>query len=530
MTSTSLAASPQQRALRAIGTQARPITSGNAALPGIEVVTTHLPEACAALAAKERARLVTMIGMDDRPRAGTFRLAYVFALPDGLVSVESAISDSTPSFPAVTPMLPAAHWYEREVHDLLGLRPAGHPDPRRLVLHDDWPAGVHPLRKDFDPRVPVPRVSDYTHRFHHLDGDGIVEIPVGPIHAGVIEPGHFRFAAVGELVLHLETRLFYTHRGIEKLVEGMAVGRALQVAERVCGACACSHAVSFCQAVESIAGTPAPPRAAALRTLLLELERLYNHIGDLGNICAGVGFAVGASHGARLKETLQRLNERVTGNRFLRGVCLPGGVRLNPAAAVLHDIVSTMTQAAADFERFVEVVLGTESVTERFTGTGAVSPEVAEGLGAVGVAARAVGVDRDARRDHPHAAYAGLPLTVALAAAGDVAARVQVRVAETRSSFRLIGALVEGLPEGPVGTPLGVLPPYTAGIGLTESPRGENVHWLRTDADGHIDRYRVRSASYPNWPVVAAAVPGNMVPDFPLINKSFELCYACLDR
>jgi Ni,Fe-hydrogenase III large subunit/Ni,Fe-hydrogenase III component G len=530
MTTTHEPASLLDQALRAVGNSAQPISSATAALPALEVPLTQLPDACAALVTTAGARLATMVGVDDRPRAGAFRLAYVFALAGGFVSLESTVLANDPVFPAVTPVLPAAHWYEREVHDLLGLRPEGHYDLRRLVLHDDWPAGVHPLRKDFDPHVPVPRAADYTHRFHHLDGDGIVEIPVGPIHAGVIEPGHFRFAAVGELVLHLETRLFYTHRGVEKLCEGMVVGRALQVAERVCGACACSHAVSFCQAVESIAGTPVPPRAAAVRTLLLELERLYNHVGDLGNICGGVGFAVGASHGARLKETLQRLNERVTGNRFLRGVCVPGGVRLNPDAATLHDIVRTLIQVAADFERFVEVILGTESVTERFAGTGAVSPEVAEGLGAVGVAARAAGVDRDARRDHPHAAYAGLPLTVATTTSGDVAARVRVRIDETRTAVRLIGALVERMPRGSVVRPLGNLPPYTTGIGVTESPRGENVHWLRTDAEGHIDRYRVRSASYPNWPVVAAAVPGNMVPDFPLINKSFELCYACLDR
>src|SRR5205814_1834336 len=170
-----------------------------------------------------------------------------------------------------TPVLTAAHWYEREVHDLLGLVPEGHPDPRRLVLHENWPAGRYPLRKDADPTAPVPVVERPMEPFHRLRGDGIVEIPVGPIHAGVIEPGHFRFAAVGELLLHLEARLFYTHRGIEKVAEGKPAARVLQIAERTCAACACSHAVSYCQAVEAIAGVELPPRAAALRTIFLEL-------------------------------------------------------------------------------------------------------------------------------------------------------------------------------------------------------------------------------------------------------------------
>ncbi len=230
--------------------------------------------------------------------------------------------------------------------------------------------GVYPLRKDFDPAVPVPRVEREPHRFHELHGEGIVEIPVGPIHAGVIEPGHFRFAAVGEVILHLETRLFYTHRGIEKLAEGKTADHVLQLAERICGVCSLSHAVAYCQAVESIASAAAPPRAAALRTLFLELERLYNHIGDLGNICAGIGFAVGASFGARLKDDLQRLNERLTGNRFLRGVCRLGGVRRELTADGQRDLEATLTRIAREFGEFIEVLLGSETAVERLTTTG----------------------------------------------------------------------------------------------------------------------------------------------------------------
>ncbi|MHB0869250.1 MAG: hydrogenase large subunit [Chloroflexota bacterium] len=496
----------------------------------VEVAPDRLADVCAAVHDRLQAPLATMVGLDDRPRTGAFRLVYVFADGGRWVSVETAIDPARPSFPSVTPRLPAAHWYEREVQDLLGLVPEGHPDPRRLVLHDDWPAGVYPLRKEFDPATPVPRVDGPRHRFHHLHGEGIVEIPVGPIHAGVIEPGHFRFAAVGEVVLHLETRLFYSHRGLEKLAEGKSADRVLQIAERICGACALSHAVAYCQAIESIAGVEVPPRAAALRSLLLELERLYNHVGDLGNICAGVGFAVGTSQGGRLKEELQRLNQRLVGHRFLRGVCRLGGVRRDLEADALGDAAETLRRVEAEFREFVHLMLSTEPFMDRMIGTGVVPAEAARDLGAVGVAARASGVDRDARRDHPHAGYGGLSFPVPVRSEGDVRARALVRIDEATASFAMAQQLLATLPSGPVATTVGGLPPYRSALGVTESPRGECIHWVRTGPDGRIDRYRIRSASFCNWPIVALAVPGNMVPDFPLINKSFELCYSCLDR
>ncbi|MCC6177843.1 MAG: NADH-quinone oxidoreductase subunit C [Chloroflexi bacterium] len=496
----------------------------------IVVPVRHLADACAAVNEGLNAPLAMMVGLDDRARSGAFRLVYVFSAGDRWVSVEAAVDPGCSEFPSVTPRLPAAHWYEREVQDLLGLAPIGHPDPRRLVLHESWPAGSYPLRKDFDPAAASPVQSPEPPRFHHLHGEGIVEIPVGPIHAGVIEPGHFRFAAVGEVVLHLEARLFFTHRGVEKTAEGRSVRHGLQIAERACGVCACSHAVSYCQAVESIAGAAIPARATALRTIFLELERLYNHVGDLGNMCSGVGFAVGTSQGARLKEDLQRLNERLSGHRFLRGICTLGGVTRDVDAEACRDLLATLERVEDGTRRFVDLLLSTEPVLERLAGTGVVPSATARLFGTVGVAARASGIDRDARRDRPYAGYGGLHVPVSLHEGGDVLARLRVRIDETFASFRLIQALVEELSDGPLAVALPSLPAYRVGIGVTESPRGENVHWLRTGPNGTIDRYRIRSASFANWPIVTMAVPGNMVPDFPLINKSFELCYACLDR
>jgi Ni,Fe-hydrogenase III large subunit len=269
-----------------------------------------------------------------------------------------------------------------------------------------------------------------------------------------------------------------------------------------------------------------------VRTVFLELERLYNHIGDLGNICAGIGFAVGASYGAKLKDDLQRLNERLTGNRFLRGVCRLGGVRRDLDREGLRDLDETLTRIAREYGDFIEIMLGSDTAVERLTTTGRLPEATARAFGAVGVAARASGVDLDCRRDHPYAFYdrLGEPFPVPVRHEGDVKARVLVRMDEVLVSFSVIRQILATMPRGPLAVEIGVLPANRVGFSATESPRGENLHWVRTGADNTIDRYRIRSASYPNWPAVAAAVPGNMVPDFPLINKSFELCYACLDR
>jgi Ni,Fe-hydrogenase III large subunit len=484
----------------------------------------------------------------------------------------------------VAPVVPAVHWDEREIHDLLGLEPRGHPDLRRLALHDDWPAGRYPLRKDFDATLPpLPPVLDtiglapapdgHQPRVH---GDGVMEVPVGPIHAGIIEPGHFRFSTIGERILHLDARLFFTHRGLEKSAEGLTVERALFVAERLCGVCSAAHAVAYCQAVEALAGLgdALPARAAYVRAVALELERLYNHIGDVGNVCAGVGFAAGAMHGARLREALLRLNETVLGHRYLRGVCMPGGVRRNLSARYAEGLARELHKLRREFHQFCALLGESDSLQERLLGTGVLPREAALALGVTGVAARASGVDLDVRRDLPYGAYAwhadefaaaregetrrpwpvpregaagpwrvgpspaaqglrGVPVYDA----GDVRARVQVRIDEAECAFNLLFTFLEALreqmpaePVEPLHVPLGPLPAFAAGIGWAESPRGANVHGLMTDSDGRVFRYHVRSSSFANWPAVALTAPGNMLPDFPLINKSFELCYSCCDR
>ncbi|WP_018133527.1 hydrogenase large subunit [Effusibacillus pohliae] len=497
----------------------------------ITIEKNDLPAVCRFLCKEKEARLFTMVGNDERDVSGSFALYYVFSFDrlHHFITVKTRIDELDPTFPSVAVELPAANWYEREVKDLLGLRPQGHPDPRPLVLHGDWPEELHPLRKEFPAGLHVPRVQS-RETFMQYEGEDVTEVPVGPIHAGIIEPGHFRFGVVGDTILHLDARLFYTHRGLEKASEGMPLRKALYLAERICGVCALSHAVSFAQAVEAAGQVQIPLRARYLRTLFLELERLYNHIGDVGNVCAGFGFAVGVSQGARLKEELLQLNERIVGHRYLRGIIDLGGTRIDLTPKDCVDIRLTLQRVEAEFQELVEILLSHEIAIDRMAATGVLTLEQANDLEVVGVAARASGRNIDVRRDQPYAAYRHVAFDVPTLQEGDVLARVRVRIAEVFQSFSIIRQVLDKLPAGAVITPIPELLPYQSSMGWTESPRGETVHWLMIGPNQSVYRYRVRSATYNNWPAVPLAVKGNLVPDFPLINKSFELCYACCDR
>jgi Ni,Fe-hydrogenase III large subunit/Ni,Fe-hydrogenase III component G len=454
--------------------------------------------------------------------------------PDIFITVLASLDAARPELPSISASVPSANWHERESQDMFGIKFADHPDPRPLVLHDGWPPGLYPLRKNFDGsrRCPVEPAEEFPHLV--VEGEGVLEVPVGPIHAGIIEPGHFRFSTVGEKILHLEPRLFYTHRGLEKRVEGLTVDDAFYVVERICGVCSVSHGLGFCEATEQIAGIAVPARGRAIRTLALELERLYNHVGDIGNIPAGAGYHYGTSAGSRMKEALQQLNERLTGNRFLRGLVTPGGVRLDVTSEFLRSIESALAITEEALDNLMERIENNASVLDRLDTTGILGQKDAINLGVTGVAARASGVDRDARRDHPHVAYSdetGPRVSVITALVGDVHARLSLRAAEARESMRIVRVLLSGLPQGPIHTVVPEAPP-ARGIGLSaiESPRGAALHWLRIDEKGRVDRYHLRSASYANWPAVPLAAQNDIIPDFPLINKSFELCYSCTDR
>jgi Ni,Fe-hydrogenase III large subunit/Ni,Fe-hydrogenase III component G len=485
--------------------------------------------------------LATLVATDESATSERdVKVRYVFEpitgntrpLPDIFVTLVASLDPARPELPSITTKVPSANWHEREAQDLFGIVFAGHPDPRPLVVHDGWPKGLFPLRKSFDARQrpPVEPAAEFPHLL--VEGEGVLELPVGPIHAGIIEPGHFRFSAVGESVLNLEARLFYTHRGLEKRIEGLPIADALYVAERMCGVCSVSHGLGFCEAAEQVAGIAVPDRARALRTIALELERLYNHVGDIGNIAAGASYHYGTSAGARMKEALQQVGEQLTGSRFLRGLIVPGGVRLDLTADLSKSLSAVMGATAEALASLLERIENNPSVTDRMDTTGLLQAQDAIALGVTGVAARACGIDRDARRDHPHAAFPGdLHVAVATEPDCDVHARLNVRASEARESMRLIRALLEGVPSGPICAAMPeTLPAWGTGLVAIESPRGAAIHWLRVDGSGRVDRYHLRSPSYANWPAVALAAQTSIVPDFPIVNKSFELCYACTDR
>jgi Ni,Fe-hydrogenase III large subunit/Ni,Fe-hydrogenase III component G len=497
----------------------------------LHIEKAKLPEVCQYLHDEKNGRLYTMVGSDEREVNGHFALYYVFSFDSirHLVTVKTLIDPLDPTFPSVTLAMPAANWYEREVKDLLGLRPQGHPDPRPLVLHGDWPEDYHPLLKDYPLDQHAPRVES-REVFMPYDSEDVTQVPVGPIHAGIIEPGHFRFGTVGDTILHLDARLFFTHRGLEKASEGMPLTKALLLAERICGVCALSHGVSFAQAVERAGNVKIPPRAQYLRTLFLELERLYNHIGDVGNIGAGFGFQVGVSQGSRLKEEMQQLNERISGHRFLRGAVSLGGMRIDITEQDCEEIKQKLHSVKKDFSEVANLLLNHDIAINRMTKTGILRLEHANDLEVVGVAARASGRAIDIRKGQPYAAYDHVQFQVPVYQEGDVLARIRIRIEEIFQSISIIDQVLTHLPKGEIRVEIPKLTPYSSALGWVESPRGETVHWLMIGPNNTVYRYRVRSATYSNWPAVPLTMEGNIVPDFPLINKSFELCYACCDR
>jgi Ni,Fe-hydrogenase III large subunit/Ni,Fe-hydrogenase III component G len=504
-----------------------------------------LHDLCARVRDAGGGRLGMIACSDERGRGRGFVLRYVFDLEgvDLFLVLEARLKEGAGSFPSIADLFPSAGLWEREVNDMFGLVAEQNEDRRPLVLHDGWPKGLHPLRKDFRLETKVGRVEGEPYRFLEVEGEGVSEIPVGPIHAGVIEPGHFRFSTLGETILNLETRLFYTHRGVEKLAESVTLEGALLLSERISGDECVANSTAYCQAIERMARVEVPRRARETRTLCAEMERIYNHLGTLAGITQDTGFAYGSSRLSILKERMMRLNEEVSGSRLLFGVNRLGGVGVD-FSPLSERIKETVRSVGADCVRIVDMLRGESSVMDRLSGTGAISRSVAADLRLVGVAARSSGVEVDSRRDHPYAAYPGLRIDghhdtprevtehrVEMAKArGDVLARFDARAEEVSDSARMMIALVDGAGSekdllAPV--PRGSLEPFATALGWAESHRGQTLHWVMAGEDGDsLARYKVRTASSANWPAIEVAVLNDIVADFPLVNKSLDLSYA----
>ncbi len=424
-------------------------------------------------------------------------------------------------FPSVGQSHPPAMRLERAIRDLWGLVPEGLADVRPWLDH-----GRRALRDGDDAAAADRGAGAYA--FLPADGESLHQIPVGPVHAGIIEPGHFRFTANGEAVVRLEARLGYVHKGIERLMEGATVRRAAALAGRVSGDSTVAYALAFARAIEAAHGIDVPRRAVWLRAVMAELERLANHFGDIGAICNDAAFAMMHAQCGHLREQVLRVADRCFGHRLMMDRIVPGGVERDLPGDGNAMIRSLLTDVRRRFPELVELYDNTASLQDRTVGTGILSPDLARQYGCGGYVGRASGRNVDARRAPGYPPYDMLRFEVPCREDGDVDARIWIRIHEVEQSMALIDQMLEHIPLGPIGQPLGApsAPGPREGMALVESFRGDVLVWLRTGTDGTIERCHLRDPSWFQWPVLEAAIEGNIVADFPLCNKSFNCSYS----
>ncbi|HWD34925.1 MAG TPA: NADH-quinone oxidoreductase subunit C [Casimicrobiaceae bacterium] len=501
-------------------------------------------------------RLVALWGSDERDRHRGFLLRVVLEDRDGLTLLEHTLPDDRSRYPDLSPIFPAANRMQRAMYDLLGI--AAESDDQRpwlWTLGHSTPASVapgrpkpttsplggseqgerggraFPLRRDFKGDATMPTPEDYA--FVRVDGEGVHEIPVGPVHAGIIEPGHFRFQVVGEKVLRLEERLGYTHKGVEKRFEAMSIDDGAKLVGRVSGDSTVAYAWAYAEAVERCADFVPPARARWIRALCLERERLANHLGDIGAIGNDAGFAFGLAQFSRLREDVLRMNQRAFGHRLMMDAIVPGGLARDLEFEHVHAIHDEAERIALQVVRLREIYDEHAGVQDRFRNAGRATPALAREMGLVGLAGRASGQAHDIRYDFPSAPYDLLDVRMALQTAGDVWARVAVRFDEVLESARLIGiitaALLDPATMGSVHAAGPSLPADRLALGYVEGWRGPVLVAVEIGEDNTLRRCRPQDPSWTNWPVVEHATIGNIVPDFPLINKSFNLSYSGQD-
>ncbi len=449
----------------------------------------------------------------------------------GYLLARTQVAKASPVLPAHTPHYPAANRPERHIQDLYGIAFSDHPDTRRWTRHRAWKNSQYPLRKDFPvagtPAAQTPPGDNYKFLFAH--GPGVYEIPVGPVHAGIIEPGHFRFQAVGEQILNLEERLGYVHKGIEKIAEGRDPEGLARLAGRVSGDTTVAHSWAACMAMEKAASVEVPERALYLRAIMAERERIANHLGDIGAICNDVAFSFSFYQFGRLREEWQRLSRDAFGHRFMMDCVVPGGVTHDLSTMVVESMHAQNSVVRQELDKLVTIQNELPSLEDRLLTTGYLSPELAVTLGCQGYVGRASGVDFDLRRDAAYAPYDRLNVHVPCYKYGDVAARVRVRVEEIRESLNMIEALLSGLPNGKLRTDWRVPDAGSEGLAVVEGWRGEILAYVRFAAGDSIARYFPRDPSWLNWPALEHLIHDNIVPDFPVCNKSVNGSYSGSD-
>jgi Ni,Fe-hydrogenase III large subunit len=453
------------------------------------------------------------------PQPGTTRLYVVLADDEQNLLFAGATEMAGDEFPSLTPRCPQVHLFEREIAEQFGLRPVGHPWFKPVRYCSSW-TGRDAWSRPAQPPL-LPGVGD----FYRIGGEPIHEVAVGPVHAGVIEPGHFRFQCHGEQVFHLEIALGYQHRGVEEALIGGPTPRTLPYMETLSGDATVAHTTTYCQVIEALAGCQESARAQTLRGIALELERLANHVGDLGALAGDVGFLPTASYCGRLRGDFLNLTAQLCGSRFGRGLIRPGGVGFDVDAARIADLSRGLDAAAKDTAVAVNLLWNTQSAMARFEDAGPLPRAVAAELGIVGPAARASGLERDVRRDQPSGIYCFSHIPISICESGDVFARAYLRWLEIQHSIDFIRDQLRALPAGAARVPVNTLAPNSLVVALNEGWRGEVCHVALTDAQGRFARYKVVDPSFHNWAGLAYTLRDQEISDFPICNKSFNLSY-----
>ena len=447
------------------------------------------------------------------------------------VVARAGVARATPTLPSHVPYYPGADRAERHTQDLLGVAFLDHPDARRWTRHQAWKDSDHPLRKSF-PAAGTPQAEtppDHQYKFFTAHGAGVYEIPVGPVHAGIIEPGHFRFQAVGEMVLNLEERLGYVHKGIEKIAEGRDAAGLARLAGRVSGDSTVAHAWAACMALERAAGVEVPARANVLRALMCERERVANHLGDMGAILNDIAFTFGYYQFGRLREDWQRLSAEAFGHRFMMDRVVPGGVAADLDASLIPRMREQGRTVATQIARLMAIVTELPSIEDRLVTTGFLDPRQAAALGCQGFVGRASSVNFDVRRDAPYAPYDRMTVNVPVFRYGDIAARMRVRKEEAEIAIGLIGQLLDRLAEGKLRAEWRDPPAGAEGLGIVEGWRGEIITYVRLGEGGRVERFFPRDPSWTTWPALELLIHDNIVPDFPVCNKSVNGSYSGQD-
>jgi Ni,Fe-hydrogenase III large subunit/Ni,Fe-hydrogenase III component G len=478
-------------------------------------------------------RYLVSVGYDNIARDKTLGLIHTFSLDrdDIFVCLRTAAPVDNPEFDSITPDIPNAGWSEREYMDLLGMKFKGHPKPKKLILADDWPAGVYPLRKEVPWNLMPPAAENVAYQLDEAP-EGCTTIPVGPFHPTLHEPAHFAVFVDGETIKGCDYRGFMVHRGLEKLCQTQVTYNEIPfIAERICGICGSVHATSYSQAVELAAGLKITRRAEFIRTIMLEIERVHSHLLWLGVAGHLIGFDTVFMQAWRVRESMMWFGEKLTGNRKTYGMIVVGGVRRDITPELKDELLGILKTIEKELITIHKAIAGDGSIHRRTKGVGCITKQEAELWSLVGPVARARGVDIDTRRDHPYAAYDEMQFDVPVVDSCDVWGTVVVRILETFESIKIIRQALDKMPGGPIMTEFNEnIKPLQHAIAAVEAPRGEVVHYLITGEENRPERWRVRAPTYPNLQGVPAMLLNDQFADLPIIIGSIDPCFSCTDR